>query len=183
MAVLIFSCDKKESQWSLEEQEAYDKEVIVNFLKQHTRIDGNIKKITNSDTNAVPFIKGAKLLETGVYYLVENVGAGSNPSDGDTILMTYKVIRPDLSFVSDTRDSGYKKKIILGSRDNIEGLNDAMSFFKGGIKESKQGRTVYNNVGKGILFIPATSINQQFRGKNGVLIYDLELDYVEKKKK
>lgn len=137
IALTLFSCKKKESV----DQPKIDEDIITQYI---------------SDNNLDATATGS-----GLYYVIDSIGAGGKPGSQSTVTVAYKGYLADGSVFDESDASG----ATFGLNSVIEGW--------------KEGIPLYNVGGSGILLIPsALGYGSQSQGDipaNSVLIFEIVL--------
>lgn len=136
--LLCFSqCKKKETV----DQVKADEEIIAKYIADHNL--------------------NAKATGSGLYYVIETQGNGTQPASNSSVRVNYKGYLTNGNVFDQSKAGGFSTKLT----QVIKGWQEGIPYFKAG--------------GKGILLIPsALGYGNQAQGKipaNSVLIFDIEL--------
>lgn len=138
LIVLSFSTCKKKN---TVDQKAKDEEVITNYISDN--------KLS------------AKATGTGLYYVIDTQGTGTQPSSTSTVRVNYKGYLTNGTVFDQSSGIGFTTEL----KAVIKGWQEGIPYFKKG--------------GKGILLIPsALGYGSQAQSKipaNSVLIFDIDL--------
>lgn len=139
LVISLFSCNKKKKQAKV------DDDIIVNYLAKN--------QLTATKT------------ESGLYYIINNLGAGENPTRNSTVRVAYRGYFTNNNPFDDSDTTG----ITFSLNSVIEGWQEGIPYFKPG--------------GRGVLLIPSAlgygSTARQGIPANSVLIFDINLKEVE----
>ncbi len=198
LAILTFSCkkDKTTSPFDYAKQALIDDDSLVNYLDTHyynATLD-SIKKVDNGQTPFSANVQVETVVENDVtyklYYIISEQGVGYQPTKYDKVLPNYRLEALDGEVYGSqenvfTVSSWYNlSSNPLISQDNgaIAGWIHGIPKFKAGINASMPNQPlVFENYGKGFLFIPsglAYGVNGKFPiPPNAPLIFKIELLY------
>ncbi len=135
LLVSLFSCNKKKKQAKI------DDDIITNYIAEYG-LD-------------------ATKTESGLYYVIDEVGVGEHPTINSTVTVAYKGYFSDNSVFDESDSTG----ITFSLTSVIEGWQEGIPYFKPG--------------GKGMLLIPSAlgygRNAQPGVPANSVLIFDIHL--------
>lgn len=139
LVISLFSCNKKKKQAKV------DDDIIVNYLAKN--------QLTATKT------------ESGLYYIINNLGVGEKPTRNSTVRVAYRGYFTNNNPFDDSDTTG----ITFSLNSVIEGWQEGIPYFKPG--------------GRGVLLIPSAlgygSTARQGIPANSVLIFDINLKEVE----
>ena len=138
-------------------QAVIDDEALIEYLQTHylNDADGGIYTIKNGETPLANFVDVQQVIKDEIsynlYYLKQNEGSSFAPTTADSVLTTYTGMLLD-STVFDSRST----LTWFSLTSVIQGWSYGFTNFKGGnLVVNPDESFYYENVGKGILFIPS----------------------------
>jgi hypothetical protein len=138
-------------------QAILDDEALTEYLQTHylNDDDGGIWTITNGETPLTNFVDVQQVIKDDItyklYYLKQSEGSNFSPTTADSVLTTYTGMLLD-STVFDSRST----LTWFSLTSVIPGWSYGFTNFKGGnLVVNPDESFYYENVGKGILFIPS----------------------------
>lgn len=159
VSTIIFSCSKDNNSDSFDEakQALEDDVTLIDYLQKHylNEADGGIWTIKNGETPLMEQVEVQNITKDDIsyklYYLRQSEGVSISPSRADSVLTTYTGMLLD-STVFDARST----LTWLPLTGVIDGWSYGFTNFKGGTKVLNADESFYyENVGKGLLFIPS----------------------------
>lgn len=186
LSAVIFSCKKDDDNASFDaaKQSLEDDVALVKYLQTHylKEADGGIWTIKNGETPLMEQVEVQNIKKNDItyklYYLKQSAGVTISPSRADSVLTTYTGMLLD-STVFDTRST----VLWMPLTGVIDGWAYGFTNFKGGTKVLNTDESFYyENVGKGILFIPSGlaygNTGQSVIPANSPLVFQITLNDV-----
>lgn len=167
-------------------QAIVDDEALIEYLQTHylNASDGGIWTITNGETPLANIVDFKEIIKDDInyklYYLKQTEGSGFAPTTADSVLTTYTGMLLD-STVFDSRST----LTWFSLTSVISGWSYGFTNFKGGdLVVNADESFFYENVGKGILFIPSGlaygNTLQSVIPNNSPLVFQITLQDVNK---
>lgn len=189
IGILAFSCSKDDNKDTFDPvaQALIDDEILVDFLQSHYYTDEKeIDTILNGETPLYSTIETENInfndIDYKMYYFVDEVGIGINPSRNDSIQMKYRGFTLDsLKFDQNTSFTSNRSWLYLPAL--IPGWRYGMPHFNEGEKIIYPDESFdYENTGSGFFFIPSGmaygNIGTQGIAPNKIIYFFVELGNV-----
>jgi len=187
VSTVIFSCSKDNNSkepFDAAKQALDDDVTLIEYLQTHylNDVDGGIWTIKNGEMPLMGQVETQNITKNDIsyklYYLKQAEGVSISPSRADSVLTTYTGMLLD-STVFDSRST----LIWLPLTGVIDGWSYGFTNFKGGTKVLNTDESFYyENVGKGLLFIPSGlaygNIGQSAIPSNSPLVFQITLNDV-----
>ena len=159
LSILMFSCKKDDTvePFDAASQAITDDNALIEYLQSHylNDEDGGIYTINSGETALINDVETQIVMKDDIsyklYYLKQQEGVTTSPTEADSVLTTYTGTLLDSTVFDSTKYLTW-----FSLTDVIDGWSYGFTHFKGGNRILRDDESFYyENVGTGLLLIPS----------------------------